>query len=139
MPEPSHPKYPTEFMFEFRSVDRFLFRASDLRVLDDHVRTEALRHLDDCHIHLLGKRPRLSGGARNASRNRRRGQHGGRVPHPRPSHGRVFRFRAALFAPEEVSFTISDYPHRELVSRNAPRGSHRRDRSRQLRAPDAPA
>jgi hypothetical protein len=138
MPEPPHLKYPTEFMLEFRSVDRFLFRVSDLRVLD-HVRAEALQRLDHCHIYLLGKRPRLSVLPGTL-----------RVTDAVVSMEVEYRIRGCLgragfslprdhFGLEEVSFTISDYPHRELLSRNARGEVHRRDLSRHLRAPDVPA
>ena len=34
MPDSQIPKYPDEYILEFRSVDRFIFRASDLNSLD---------------------------------------------------------------------------------------------------------
>jgi hypothetical protein len=60
MSEMMIPKYPTEFLLEFRSADRFLYRISDLRDLSDLPYQNFLERLDNCHIYLLGKRPRLS-------------------------------------------------------------------------------
>ena len=47
-------------MHEFRSIDRFLLRVSDIYALDEDVRSDRLRRVNDCHIYLLGKQPRLS-------------------------------------------------------------------------------
>src|SRR4051794_17529165 len=54
------PRYETEFFLEFRSTDRFLYRVSDLYELDQCINTDLRDRLDNCHIYLLGKRPRLS-------------------------------------------------------------------------------
>jgi hypothetical protein len=117
--EPLRPRYPTEFLLEFRSVDRFLFRVADLRVLNDHARAESLERLDHCHIYLLGKRPRLSAvpGTLCVTDNAVAMDVEYRV---RDRIGRAsFSVPRARFSPEEVSFAISAYPHRELLSRNA--------------------
>jgi hypothetical protein len=53
------PKYSAEFFLEFRSIDRFLYRVSDLYQLDGLASKNLLGRLDKCHIYLLGKRPRL--------------------------------------------------------------------------------
>src|ERR1700686_4114779 len=53
-------KYAEEFALEFFSVDRFIFRASDVFRLDDHSNQESLDRLDSCHVYFLTKRPRLS-------------------------------------------------------------------------------
>lgn len=53
-------KYPLEFYLDFRSVDRFLYRVCDLHDLPAYSHPELLERLDNCHIYMLGKRPRLS-------------------------------------------------------------------------------
>jgi hypothetical protein len=113
------PKYPAEFILTFKSVDRFLFRVSDLGDLKELENQELLARLHDCHIYLIGKRPRISV-----------------VPDSVKSTDEVVRFTIEykcqglhnecavsvprnLFAPEEAAFEASPYPHRELVSRNS--------------------
>lgn len=51
---------PGDFYIEFRAIDRFLYRVSDLYELESHVREDLLQRLDQCHIYLIGKRPRLT-------------------------------------------------------------------------------
>jgi hypothetical protein len=111
-------KYPDEYVLEFRSVDRFLFRASDLDSLDKHIRRPLLDRLDNCHIYFLGKRPRLS-----------------IVPSTIEIANDIIRFMVeyklkgttqvssaeilrSQFLPEEVVFESSPYPHRELITRD---------------------
>ena len=116
---PINPKYPVEFILEFRSVDRFLYRVSDLYRLDKVASEEALARLDDCHIYLLGKRPRLSitpgsvqataEGVRFVVEYRLRSTtHRSEVEIPR-----------SFLGPDEIQFEASSYPHRELISYNA--------------------
>jgi len=109
---------PGDFYIEFRAVDRFLYRISDLYELESYVREDLLQRLDQCHIYLIGKRPRLTlvpdsievdenvsfkveysvkGAKQQAS-----------IQIPR-SH----------FHPDEVVFEASSYPHRELITRAA--------------------
>lgn len=112
------PKYPAEFMLEFRSVDRFVFRVSDIYTFDEDVRREHLKRLDECHIYMLARRPRLSAVPGTL-----------RVLDASVGMDLEFRVRGQLgrasfsvprdaFGPEEVTFAISDYPHRTLISRN---------------------
>jgi hypothetical protein len=113
------PKYPTEFFLAFRSVDRFLFRISDLRAIGELPDQGSLDRLDDCHIYLLGKRPRLS-----------------LVPTSIRASDEAIEFTVEyklegsschanvgiprrLFAHNEKSFEASPYPHRDLISRDA--------------------
>jgi hypothetical protein len=112
------PKYPSEFVLHFRSVDRFLFRVSDLGDLKNLPNQQLLARLDDCHLYVLGKRPRLS-----------------LVPDSINATDESVQFTVDykcdglrrecgvsvprhLFTPEEIIFEASSYPHRELVSRN---------------------
>ncbi|MHA6891343.1 hypothetical protein [Ralstonia pseudosolanacearum] len=45
---------------DFRSVDRFLYRISDLGNLYDHLPEDLIERLDQCHLYMICKRPRLS-------------------------------------------------------------------------------
>ena len=56
----ANPKYAAEFFLEFRSMDRFIYRVSDLHHLADFNSQELNERVDKCHIYLLCKRPRLS-------------------------------------------------------------------------------
>lgn len=112
------PKYPAEYFLEFRAVDRFLYRVSDLYQLGEIAGKDLLDRLDDCHLYLLGKRPRLSvvpGSvmAIDAVRFKVEYKSGGVT---RRSDAEL---PLSLFAPEEVTFEASTYPHRELVTRDA--------------------
>jgi hypothetical protein len=49
-----------EFALEFFSVDRFIFRASDVFKLDEHSNQKFLDRLANCHVYFHTKRPRLS-------------------------------------------------------------------------------
>ena len=53
------PKYPAEFIIEFRSVDRFLYRPTDLELIGQ-LSEELQNRVDGCHVYFVGKRPRLS-------------------------------------------------------------------------------
>ena len=45
---------------DFRSIDRFLYRISDLGHLNDHIPRDLIVRLDKCHLYMICKRPRLS-------------------------------------------------------------------------------
>lgn len=114
-------KYPAEFFLEFRSVDRFLYRVSDLYQLDEIAGKDLLERLDNCHLYLLCRRPRLSlvpGSVKvtDAVRFEVEYKLGG------VTHRSGVEFSRSLFAPEEVTFEPSPYPHRELVTRDAKGG-----------------
>jgi hypothetical protein len=112
-------KYPVEFFLEFRSVDRFLYRVSDLYQLDKVTSQEVLARLDNCHVYLLGKRPRLSilpdsvhataKGVRFVVEYRL-----GSTTHHSP-----VEIPRSYLRPEEKLFGASSYPHRELISYSA--------------------
>ena len=112
------PKYANEFVLEFASIDRFLFRASDLYELKSHLSPELGRRLDDCHIYMLGKRPRLwlqpdsvaidAEALKFTVKYRLSGCE-------REAHVQVPR---RLLPRDEVYFEASPYPHRELISRD---------------------
>jgi hypothetical protein len=112
------PKYSTEFFLTFRSVDRFVFRASDVWALDHHVAKESRERLDNCHLYMLCKRPRLSlvPGTLEFGSDRVSFQVeckiGGAL------HRASFNVAREAFISEERTFEISAYPHRDLVSRD---------------------
>lgn len=111
-------KYASEYVLEFSSIDRFLFRISDQGILEQHVAPEVFKRLDDCHIYILGKRPRIS--LQPASivttddfltfniEYRLRG-----ILKESPVH-----IPRRVIPPDEVVFEASSYPHRELISRD---------------------
>jgi hypothetical protein len=45
---------------DFRSVDRFLYRISDLERLHDYLSEDLIERLAKCHLYMICKRPRLS-------------------------------------------------------------------------------
>jgi hypothetical protein len=118
MPDALVSKYANEFVLEFPSDDRFLFRASDLYELKSHISPELVRRLSKCHIYLLGKRPRLwlqpdsvaidAEFLRFTVKYRLTGSE-------HEAHVRVPRRFLPL---DEVYFEASPYPHRELISRD---------------------
>ena len=113
------PKYPAEFFLDFRSVDRFVYRVSDLYALDEHTSKELLARLDKCHIYLLGKRPRLTlvENSIQLSDDIVRFQVQYRIEGI--THNTDVELSREMFRPEEVTFEVSEYPHREIVTRDA--------------------
>lgn len=113
-----NPKYAAEFILEFRSQDRFLYRATDVYSVEDHAFGELEARLADCHIYLLGRRPRLSIVPDSVAADAAYVSF--RVAYRQ--HGRTeevgVRLSRDLFLSEEVSFRASPYPHRELESRD---------------------
>src|SRR4051812_39442655 len=112
-------KYPEEFVLEFFSVDRFIFRASDVFKLEDHTSRKMLDRLDHCHVYFLTKRPRLSLVPNTVH-----------VSTDRISFEAEWKIkgipqRDTLKLPRdelhdaEHSFAVSSFPHRELVSYDA--------------------
>lgn len=112
------PKYPSEFFLEFRSIDRFLYRVSDLYRLDEFASKDLLDRLDNCHIYLLGKRPRITlvPGSIKVSDVV---QFCVEYKLDALTHRSVVAFPRSMFTPDEVSFEASPYPHRELVTRSS--------------------
>lgn len=113
------PKYSAEFFLEFRSMDRFIYRVSDLYRLDELASSDLLDRVDKCHIYLLGKRPRLTvvpdsikvaGGVVWLKVEYKLGA---------VTHQSDIGIPLSAFEPEEVIFEPSPYPHRELVTRNS--------------------
>lgn len=115
---PAHPKYSEEFLLEFQSVDRFMYRVCDLYAQQEEVDSTLLDRLDHCHLYLLGKRPRLT-----------------LVPETVDSSAVSVNFEIqykfdgalrrakiqlprTLFGADEIRFESSPYPHRELLGRN---------------------
>jgi hypothetical protein len=111
-------KYPAEFYLEFRSVDRFLYRVSDLYTLGQDVGKELLARLHDCHLYVLGKRPRLTivPGSVHANDKLVRFAVEYRIDGEKYRDG--VEIPREQFLAEERSFEASPYPHRELISRN---------------------
>src|SRR5262245_24878 len=112
------PKYPTEFFLEFRAVDRFIYRVSDLYSLDDDMTPEVFDRLDRCHLYLLCTRPRLSlvPGTLHVNKESLHFEVDyklqGRIRHA------VVEIPRHHFLAQEETFEISTYPHRELITRN---------------------
>jgi uncharacterized protein len=111
-------RYEAEGALHFRSIDRFLHRASDLPDLRDREFQGLLDRVQQCHIYLIGKRPRVSivpasVQASSESVNLDVSYHAKgverRFPIGLPRH---------LFDPREVGFEAGPFPHRELVSRD---------------------
>lgn len=113
------PKYYAEIMLEFQSYEQFLCRVSDVYSLEDDIPPGDQERLKNCHIYLLGKRPRLSvdpcsivvdaAALRFRVEYRRQGRvNGTEVVWPRE-----------LLLPYESAITASEYPHRELLSYDA--------------------
>lgn len=102
-------------------MDRFLYRVSDLHSLSDELRLdpEIADRLDNCHLYLLGKRPRLSF-VPESLRVTDKGIACGvtySIEGARRSH--EVTFPRELFLEEEHTFEVSSYPHRELLSRDS--------------------
>lgn len=112
-------KYPAEFFLDFRSVDRFVYRVSDLYELDEYVHRDLLARLDDCHLYLLAKRPRLSLRPDSLRANDKTVTF--QVEYTLEGHRREANvlFPRELIGPPGVLFAISEYPHREIVAQNA--------------------
>src|ERR1051326_2563061 len=110
------PKFYAEIMLEFQSYEQFLCRVSDVYSLDEDIPPEQMERLRNCHIYLLGKRPRLSidpdSIAVDAAALRFRVEY--------RSEGSVrgtdVVWPRELFLPYESAFAASQYPHRELLS-----------------------
>ena len=113
------PKYYAEIMLEFQSYEQFLCRVSDVYSLEDDIPPDARERLKNCHIYLLGKRPRLSIDPDSiavddaALRFRVEYRSQGRV------NGVEVVWPRELLLPNESAFTASQYPHRELLSYGA--------------------
>ena len=111
-------KSSIEYILEFRSLDRFIYRISDLYSQKDDVPPDLLNRLDQCHLYILSTRPRLSivpGTVHSSSEAVRmeleymyRGE-SYKVPLEVPRD---------MFFENEHMFEVAPYPHRELISRN---------------------
>jgi hypothetical protein len=112
-------KYSDEFMLEFTSIDRFIFRASDVFRLDDHSNKESLSRLDNCHVYFLAKRPRVSlvPESVRVSSDAVCFDAEWRIEGIRQQD--TLRLPRDAFGGAELSFAVSPYPHRILVSYGA--------------------
>lgn len=106
-------KYYSEFLLKFSCIDRFIFRVSDLRELEN-IPVELLERLSNCHIYLICKRPRITlkpDSIRvennfiylvvNYSIKGKKNSAEVRIP-------------KEFFTPDEVKFEVSNYPHRAI-------------------------
>lgn len=109
-------KYPFECFLEFQSVDRFLYRVSDLYDLDKHVDKKLLKRLDDCHIYILGKRPRLSAIPDSIHATDDAILFDITYKISGVSQKETIEIPRQILGPEDYTFQISPYPHRELIS-----------------------
>lgn len=101
---------------DFRSIDRFLYRVRDLRDLPELVPQDLIERLEECHVYMICKRPRLSVVPTSISWTDEhislkvscaiRG-----VTH----EGELRIFRQADLRTAE-SFSASPFPHRELLA-----------------------
>lgn len=100
----------------FRSVDRFLYRISDLSNLRDHIPEALVERIDKCHLYMICKRPRLSLVPNTITWNAysismkvscalNGVTHEGEVQVTRPPELR-----------DAKAFTASRFPHRELLA-----------------------
>jgi len=119
MPAPSTPKYRTEFVLTFKSIDRFLFRISDLDELDDSVSEALLKRLHDCHIYILGQRPGISVLPQSIQVSDQLVQFLVEYKREGLSHQSPVEIPRKHFTSHEVSFEASPYPYHELVTRDA--------------------
>jgi hypothetical protein len=126
MPVGPIPKYALEVALNFVSVDRFLYRVTDLLSsgsagpdldLDPDSDRGLLSRLDDCHLYIIGTRPRLSivPGSLQVTSTLASFQVEFKL------NGVIARsdwnVERELLLKEETSFDISEYPHRELIGR----------------------
>lgn len=108
-------KYNPEIALSFDAVDRFVFRVSDIGELEN-IPDELKSRLSDCHIYLIGKRPRL---AIKPSSIRIANDNVYFIAEYRLSgviHSEEVNFPKAIFFNEEVGFEVSPYPHREILT-----------------------
>lgn len=110
------PKYAQEFWLQYQSCDRFLFRASDVTDLDCHLDGEVLSRLNQCQIYFIGTRPRV--GAVPGSLRRSADELVFTLEYA--VRGQVRRRQVAapvdLFGRLQDSFSVSPYPHRDIVA-----------------------
>jgi hypothetical protein len=118
MVQPYLSKYPAEFVLDFNSDDRFIFRASDLYHLAQHISPELLERVDKCQIYLVGKRPHIS--LIPDSIHMESDALGFQIQYKLggAQHCTAVKIPRRLFRSEEVSFEASPSPHRGLISRN---------------------
>jgi hypothetical protein len=112
------PKYPAEFILDFRSVDRFLYRVSDLE-LTGQLSEELQSRVDGCHVYIVGKRPLLSIVPESITVTDSVVSLQVEYKLDGSEHQASFDIPRREFRPEECTFDCSPHPHRELISRNA--------------------
>lgn len=107
--------FPVVYL-DFRSVDRFLYRIRDLPELPDSISQELLERLDQCHIYMICKRPRLSVVPGSISWN----VDSVRLKLSCTSKGAVFESDVRMSRTPELRratiFCVSSFPHRELLA-----------------------
>lgn len=113
------PKYQTEVYLEYRSVDRFLFRASDLSALNDLLSDESRYRVDQCHIYLIAKRPRLSIVPGSLKRRGSELRLQVEFRHDGKPQRQAVVLPADVLAEPGETLEIAPYPHRELLTKAA--------------------
>lgn len=113
---PKQLKYPLECVLEFRSNDRFLFRAADIFELSNSISEDCKKRLRSCHIYIICRRPLLSivpgsvfqldDSIRFEVKYRVRGVE--RIVETEIPRG--------VFHESEISIRAAEYPHRHLES-----------------------
>jgi hypothetical protein len=111
-------KSSIEYILEFRSCDRFIYRISDLYSQKQDVPPDLLSRLDQCHLYILCTRPRLSivpGTIHSTAE-------AVRMDLEYIYRGNMYRVLLDvprdMFSADEQVFEVAPYPHRELISRN---------------------
>lgn len=112
------PKYKAELVLDFQSVDRFIYRVADLNLLGHLSSKELLERLDNCHIYILGKRPRLSIAANSIQTTKDTVHFQVEYRLEGARHQTTTEIPRDIFRPEEVIFESSPYPHREIITRD---------------------
>jgi len=118
MTQPYLSKYSAEFVLDFGSEDRFVFRASDSYHLDRFVDPDLLERVEKCHIYLVCKRPHISliPDSIRVEPDAVRFQVNFKLDGSQ--HCAAMEIPRKLFRPDEIVFEASPPPHRELISRN---------------------
>ena len=112
-------KYPEEFVLEFFTVDRFIFRASDVFKLENHSNEELLDRLDNCHVYFLTKRPRLSLVPNTVQVSTDTVSLDAEWKIKGVKQRDTLKLPRDALHEAEHSFAVSPFPHRELVSYDA--------------------
>lgn len=109
-------KYLQEFLLTFSSIDRFLFRYSDIEELDDIHPEELIMRVNACPIYLICKRPRLSLLDSTLKITNEFVHVTLEYKQAGTLHSADAQIPRNIFTADEAEFKVSPYPHRELLS-----------------------